>query len=553
MAPPARYACRRSGPRAPRRRAGSRSPCRRRPPRPPSVVANEPSSLSVSRIATGRPAASATYTNPTWTGPTGVVSSLSRPTGREVRHEVRHELLGPLAPQAARDVAVARVEVAADADRPPVVEPGVAAGARPAHEEPPLAVAQHEVRDHLLEATGPAPSRRRGRRNRPSRATARERGLEPSGADARASPPRRGRSTARGTTSTCSPVLAHAQSPLDAATAARPQPVPDARPCPPPLEVGEPPVEDLADVPQARGDRGAFVTAIPVPISTSPRASRVMLSQPPAARPTPAASRAGRSTRARDRLDERRRRATSGRWLIAATARSCRRRPSGATRAPQAAASASTRDVAGGVLGRDDDPRPVREQAGVRRLEPRAARGRPSGARRRTAGRASPASATMAPFVLATSVMTASGARAGAAARRGPEQVEAVERRRGEDDEVGPVDRGLRAARREVDDPRLGGQARTAARGVQAANEYAWPAAAACRARAIDPPMSPSPSRATRGPRPATRPSSTPGAAGHAPLRAPLRSSPPAGRDRGRVLAAGRRVRRSVARRSASR
>src|SRR4051812_3965919 len=46
--------------------------------------AKPPVSLSVSRMATGRPSASATYTAPTWTAPTSVVSSLSRATSRNV-------------------------------------------------------------------------------------------------------------------------------------------------------------------------------------------------------------------------------------------------------------------------------------------------------------------------------------------------------------------------------------------------------------------------------------------------------------------------------------
>src|SRR6185503_18058333 len=68
----------------------------------------------------------------------------------ELGLERRIDLFAPLASQAAAQIAVARVQVAADADRPQVVEPRVAAGLRPAHEEVARAVAQDEVRDHLL-------------------------------------------------------------------------------------------------------------------------------------------------------------------------------------------------------------------------------------------------------------------------------------------------------------------------------------------------------------------------------------------------------------------
>ena len=72
--------CAAVSPRAPRTPAGSRSRAvgDRRDLR--GGRRTSPSSLSVSRIATGRPAASATNTIPTWTEPTGVVSSLSSPT-----------------------------------------------------------------------------------------------------------------------------------------------------------------------------------------------------------------------------------------------------------------------------------------------------------------------------------------------------------------------------------------------------------------------------------------------------------------------------------------
>ena len=113
--------------------------------------ANAPLSLSVSRIATGRPPASATIHGAEVDAADVGRVVVQQADEAEVRLEVRDELLGPLAAQPAGEVAVARVQVPADADRPAVVEPGVAAGPRPAHQEVALAVAQDEVRDHLLE------------------------------------------------------------------------------------------------------------------------------------------------------------------------------------------------------------------------------------------------------------------------------------------------------------------------------------------------------------------------------------------------------------------
>ena len=60
----------------------------------------------------------------------------------EVRHEIGDELLVPLAPQAAEQPAVAGIEVATDADRVAAVQPSVAAGRGPLHQEVALAVAQ---------------------------------------------------------------------------------------------------------------------------------------------------------------------------------------------------------------------------------------------------------------------------------------------------------------------------------------------------------------------------------------------------------------------------
>ena len=69
----------------------------------------------------------------------------------ELRDEVGDELLVPLAAQATEQAAVAGIEVAPDADRVAAVKPRVAAGRGPLHQEVALAVAQHEVRDDLLE------------------------------------------------------------------------------------------------------------------------------------------------------------------------------------------------------------------------------------------------------------------------------------------------------------------------------------------------------------------------------------------------------------------
>ena len=163
------------------------------------VVAKAPSSLSVSRMATGPPAGVRDEHEADVDRADRGRVVVEQPDGREVGLEVRDELLGPLAGEPAGDVAVARVEVAADADRPAVVEPRVAAGARPAHEEPALAVAEHEVRDHLLVGRvllGVAAAHEEAR---PAR---RPRGPPPGRPAGRRASPRSSRSAARGTTRT---------------------------------------------------------------------------------------------------------------------------------------------------------------------------------------------------------------------------------------------------------------------------------------------------------------------------------------------------------------
>ena len=265
-----------------------------RPPRPPSVVANAPVSLSVSRIATGRPAASADEHDPDVDRADRRRVVVEQADGRELRHEVRDELLGPLPAEPAGDVAVARVEVAADADRPQVVQPRVAAGSRPAHQEPALAVAQDQVRDHLLVGAvllGDRPihehARRAPRPRAPRRTPSRRTPVQP-GAGTMAS---------RGTTRTRSPATptfrprprpCRARTP--AAGGSRPRPAPPS----PSRSASQPSITARTSRSRA-AISAALVAAIPAPISTSPRASRVMLAQPPAARAA-AAGQSGRGS-----------------------------------------------------------------------------------------------------------------------------------------------------------------------------------------------------------------------------------------------------------------
>ena len=125
---------------------------------------------------------------------------------------------------------------------------------------------------------------------------------------------------------------------------------------------------------------GAFVAAIPAPISGEPRARRVMLAQPLATRPDSSAQ-SGRSgpsggpTTASTSAVAR----TSGTWLIAATARSWVAASRRIGRPPVARASASTRsappagDVAPGttIHGRSrnrsalDAPKPVASEPAI--------------------------------------------------------------------------------------------------------------------------------------------------------------------------------------------
>ena len=146
---------------------------------------------------------------------------------------------------------------------------------------------------------------------------------------------------------------------------------------------------------------------------------------------------------------------TRGRWLIAATAASCSSAPRRTGRAPVARASASTRSRSFDLASarRDDDPRPVDEEVGGRR----------SGARRLAPGHRVPADEGQPgrgrglddPALRAADV---GDRRAGI--RDGSERGGLVgerrndrERRPGQDDEPGALDRGRRVRRRLVEEP----------------------------------------------------------------------------------------------------
>ena len=281
-------------------------------------------SLSVSRIG-DRPAGRVGHVDRRRDGRRrpSVVSSLSSPTNRNpgtksATSSSRHSRREP-----AEQAAVARVEVAADADRLAVVQPRVRPGPGPAHQEPALAVAQDEVRDHLLEggvrlhlpaAADSAPSRSSDRRANASRSVgpdavparhrpaiderAGRRGPARRSRRPRSSALARGRQARRDGAASSSGAAAAARG-RRASRRARPGTSRSGRRSP------------------ARSSRRS-----PRPSPTSPRASRVMSRQPrggerprhrPARRRAPPASRpATASTSAAA--------TTSGRWLIAATA-----------------------------------------------------------------------------------------------------------------------------------------------------------------------------------------------------------------------------------------
>ena len=116
-----------------------------------AVSANEPVSLSVSRIVTGRPVGVGDIDRAEVDGTDLGRVVIEKPDKLELRDEIRHDLLRPFPPKSAEQTAVARVQVAADPDRVPAVQPRIAAGVRPAHQEPPSAVSKDEIRDDLLE------------------------------------------------------------------------------------------------------------------------------------------------------------------------------------------------------------------------------------------------------------------------------------------------------------------------------------------------------------------------------------------------------------------
>ncbi len=187
----------------------------------------------------------------------------------------------------------------------------------------------------------------------------------------------------------------------------------------------------------------AFVAAIAAPIAGSPRASLVALAQPLAARPAAisqpgAAGSPGPPATASTSAAAR----TSGRWLIAATAASCSTAPIRTGRAPQAAASISTRRAAGsssaGATTTHGLPWKSVASAAPKPLVSLPAIGWPPTNRRPRAV----ARSTRRAFVLATSVTTASGQDRGPG-RTGQlvEQVEAGRGGCGEDHEVRPGDR----------------------------------------------------------------------------------------------------------------
>ena len=193
---------------------------------------------------------------------------------------------------------------------------------------------------------------------------------------------------------------------------------------------------------------------------------------------------------------------TSGRWLIAATARSWLAASMRIGRARHATASVSTATTAGrssGSVGTTTHGRSTNRSGGGS-LVAASSRGRPSGGRRRSAGRAPRRAATIAAFVLATSVITVSGARAGRspAPSRPTSSMVAVRWGR-EDDEIArrrspPAGRSAAVSMT----PSAAARPGPSPVGLQAVTVQADRSGASARARAIDPPMSPKPRIATR-------------------------------------------------------
>src|SRR5829696_790509 len=433
---------------------------------------------------------------------------VEEPDWHELRLEVRDHLLVPLASEPALHVAVAGVQVAADADRPQVVQARVAAGLRAPHQEPPLSVAQHEVRDHLLVRRvllGIAAAEEES-----VSADSLEGVLESIRPDAEPSVPgddrfpgddehllvraahyasparRRARAAAKRSWSagSCGPCLASRRARPSAMTRWRSR--------------------------SRVASTWAFLAAIPAPIVASPLASRVIESQPPAA----SASAHGQSARGRSPLpataSTRAAETTSGMWLTAATYESCDRASSRNVFAPQARASASTLETAASSVrpGTRTHGRSRNRVASAARnpVVSRPAMGCPPTNR-------SPCAVawwTIATLVEATSVITASGSRNGAT---GPASSSSSARH-----SVGGAASTTRSAPSTAassvpaarsSTPAAAASRGPAPRGVHAATVHA-PAGSCFSARAIEPPTSPSPrnaTRITRLSRPAARPS----------------------------------------------
>ena len=254
----------------------------------------------------------------------------------------------------------------------------------------------------------------------------------------------------RGTTRTRSPVGDRSSTPSPpgarAPRAAAPRPHRVVRPTVA-FELGEPRLEDptRSRMPAAIGP--ALVVTIPVAhrdVAAGQAGHVAPAARGQLRRGRPAVAR--RADRLRRPPRPAPRRATSGRWEIAATASSCSVASSARGRAPDGPRKGL--DTLDGRLVGASGRRPTagpRTGPAVRRRS-RSSRDPPSGGRRRTAARARSRAPRSPTFVLATSVITASWRE-----RRPPRAGQLVELREadrrgaGEDDEVGAVDGGLGA------------------------------------------------------------------------------------------------------------
>ena len=410
--------------------------------------------------------------------------------------EVRDELLAPLAGQPAVDVDVARVEVAADPDRPPIVETPVRPAAGPLHEEPARTVAQDEVRDDLLERR--VDLHRRTRREPPARGDDLEDALGARGPDPVPARPghdelaghdvdllggpgldRHGSSRRRAASN-------RAASASTSGSAASSRAAHSARPA------------EIART--AAAISGPFVAAIPAPMSGAPRR------EPGHVAPAAGGQRPGERPvgPTGHRLDERRRHDERGmadrrdRPVVGGRIQPDRLRPGRPGEALDPIHVGRR-----GVGARTDDPGPVDEQVGLgRRVAGRVAAGHRMAA---DEAQAEPIGPLDDDGFRARDVGDRRAGRKGAGERATElvEQVEALERRRGQDDEVGPVD-GLTERRRGSPDDAIG-ERRPGARRASGSRRPGRPVQRGSRrlpvepsARAIDPPMSPNPTIAIR-------------------------------------------------------